>query len=106
MADSTLVDPSKAQGEKAGLERATPASEIASEFTSSDDAEKLDPEYGSYPDHVFANEQVAEHWRQVYENAHYEGRHRFDPELTWSAGEEKQLRRKVREVSRHDLSED
>ncbi|KAF8860605.1 MFS general substrate transporter [Acephala macrosclerotiorum] len=46
---------------------------------------KLDPEYGSTPDHIFANEQVAEYWRGVYEKACNEGRHRLDPQLTWTA---------------------
>lgn len=59
------------------------------------EAEKGVPEYGSYGDHVFANERVAEYWRQKYEAAHYEGRHRFDPAFTWTADEEKRLRRKA-----------
>lgn len=92
MATPALIDQSKSQVEKDSHERSIPASELASESTDSGYAEKLDPEYGSYPDHVFANEQVAEHWREVYEKAHYEGRHRFDPELTWTAEEEKKLR--------------
>jgi hypothetical protein len=61
----------------------------------SGDTEKGIPEYGSYPDHVFANEDVAEYWRAVYEKSRYEGRHQFDPKLTWTAEEEKRIRRKV-----------
>ena len=60
------------------------------------DSEKGDPDYGSGHDHIFANPTVAEHWRGVYERAKYEGRHRFDPEFTWTAAEEKRVRRKVR----------
>lgn len=58
--------------------------------------EEIDGDYGSYHDHVFKDPKVADYWRNVYEKAHYEGRHRFDPNMTWSATEEKRLRRKVR----------
>ncbi|TKX22531.1 MFS transporter-like protein 92 [Elsinoe australis] len=57
--------------------------------------EEIDGDYGSYHDHVFKDPKVADYWRNVYEKAHYEGRHRFDPNMTWSATEEKRLRRKV-----------
>ena len=67
------------------------------------DSEKGDPDYGSYGDHIFSNPEVAAHWAAVYEKAHYEGRHRFDPTFTWSAAEERAVRRKVREVSRISL---
>ncbi|KAM3419504.1 hypothetical protein BST61_g2847 [Cercospora zeina] len=52
-------------------------------------------DYGSDSHHVFSDPQVADYWRGVYENAKYEGRHRFDPTLTWSAAEEKKLKRRV-----------
>ncbi len=52
-------------------------------------------DYGSDSNHVFSEPKVADYWRGVYEKAQYEGRHRFDPTLTWSADEEKKLRRKV-----------
>lgn len=58
--------------------------------------EEIDGDYGSYHDHVFSDPQIAEYWRNVYEEAQYEGRHRFDPKFTWSATEEKRLKRKVR----------
>jgi hypothetical protein len=86
---------SRPDDEKGSGERSIPASELVSGSIGSNDAEKHDPEYGSYSDHVFADEQVAEYWRGVYEKAHYEGRHQLDPQLTWSADEEKRLRRKV-----------
>lgn len=60
------------------------------------DDEEIDGNYGSYRDHVFSDPKVAAYWRDVYETAQYEGRHRFDPSLTWSAAEEKALRRRVR----------
>lgn len=64
-----------------------------SSYTSSN--EDIDGDYGSYGVHVFTDPKVAEYWRNVYEAASYEGRHRFDPTFTWSATEEKHLKRKV-----------
>lgn len=52
-------------------------------------------DYGSDSNHVFSDPKVADYWRGVYEKAQYEGRHRFDPTLTWSADEEKKLKRRV-----------
>lgn len=52
-------------------------------------------DYGSDSNHVFSDPKVADHWRGVYEKAQYEGLARFDPHITWSAEEEKRLRRKV-----------
>lgn len=54
------------------------------------------PEYGSSEDHPFSDTKSAEHWRSIYEKAKFEGRHRFDPNYTWTAEEEKRLVRKVR----------
>lgn len=51
--------------------------------------------YGSTEDHIFKDPAVASYWRGVYENANYENRHRFDPELKWTADEEKRVRRKI-----------
>ncbi|SOV04259.1 related to permease [Ustilago sp. UG-2017a] len=33
--------------------------------------------------HVFQDEKIAEHWRQLYERTSYENRHRFDPNFYW-----------------------
>lgn len=52
--------------------------------------------FGSTDDHPFADPAMATHWREVYEKADYENRHRFDPEFKWTAEEEKRLVRKVR----------
>lgn len=52
-------------------------------------------DYGSDRHHVFSEPKVADYWRGVYEKAEYEGRHNFDPDITWSADEEKKLRWKV-----------
>lgn len=83
---------------------ATSTDEKATHPTSEDSAlnsddEDIDGDYGSYHDHAFSNPKVAAYWRDVYENAQYEGRHRFDPSLTWSAKEEKALKRKVSAVT-------
>lgn len=59
-------------------------------------SELVHGDYGSDSNHVFSDPSVADYWRKVYEDAQYEGRHRFDPEITWSADEEKKLKRKVR----------
>lgn len=45
--------------------------------------------------HIFSDPIAAEHWRNVYEKAGYENRHRFDPEFTWTAEDERKLVRKV-----------
>jgi hypothetical protein len=54
-------------------------------------------------EHPFSDPEVADRWRKVYENAQYENRHRFDPNFTWTAQEEKKLVRKVRCSSGRDL---
>lgn len=51
--------------------------------------------YGSSDDHIFKDPAVANHWRGVFERAGYENRHRFDPDFTWTAEEEKKLVRKL-----------
>ncbi|ETS62765.1 hypothetical protein PaG_02507 [Moesziomyces aphidis] len=45
--------------------------------------------------HVFQDEKVAEHWRNLYDSTQYENRHRFDPTFEWTVAEEKRLLRKV-----------
>lgn len=81
--------------EKGGLKEHA----VSNRPTSDSDSEIQDvtPEYGSYRNHVFSSPTVAEYWRQKYEGARYEGRHRFDPLFTWTAEEEKRVRRKVRD---------
>jgi hypothetical protein len=56
---------------------------------------KEPPLHGSYEDHPFSDRVTAQYWREVYEKAEYEGRHRFDPDYTWTAEEERKLVRKV-----------
>lgn len=51
--------------------------------------------YGSSDDHIFKDPLVASHWRDIYEQANYENRHRFDPDLQWTAEEEKKVLRKI-----------
>lgn len=54
-----------------------------------------DANFGSTPDHAFSDPAVAEAWKLKYEKAGYENRHRFDPEFSWTADEEKKLVRKI-----------
>lgn len=54
-----------------------------------------DAQLGSTDDHVFTNPATAAHWQQLYEDAKYESRHRFDPNYKWTAEEERKLVRKV-----------
>ncbi|KAH6647186.1 major facilitator superfamily domain-containing protein [Truncatella angustata] len=51
--------------------------------------------YGSSENHIFKDPTIASYWRNVYKNAGYENRHRFDPNLSWTADEEKRVRRKI-----------
>lgn len=46
-------------------------------------------------EHIFSDPNRARYWRGVYERANYEGRRRFDPELTWPVSAERLLIRKV-----------
>lgn len=87
----------QAADEKNALGGAVPISDRTSSSNDSinGDLEKQTPEYGSYPDHIFANEEVADYWRAVYEKSQYEGRHQFDPTLEWTAAEEIRIRKKV-----------
>lgn len=60
-----------------------------------DELEDIDGDYGSYRDHIFNDPEKVKYWTNVMHNANYEGRHRFDPDMTWSAAEEKKLKRRV-----------
>ncbi|KAH8726161.1 major facilitator superfamily domain-containing protein [Phaeosphaeriaceae sp. PMI808] len=67
----------------------------SSDSGSSQDSGGGRPSHGSHVDHPFSDHVTAAHWRKVYENAKYEGSHRFDPKYTWTAEEEKSLVRKL-----------
>lgn len=69
--------------------------ETSSDVQSSHTTEDIDVDYGSYHNHIFSDPSVAAYWATIYEKAKYEGRHRFDPSFTYSAREEKQVKRKV-----------
>ncbi|KAI1082149.1 allantoate permease [Whalleya microplaca] len=49
----------------------------------------------TFEDNPFLDPDTASHWRQVYESCQYECRHVFNPKLTWSVREEKELIRKL-----------
>nr|UYO77175.1 major facilitator superfamily transporter (MSF) [Trichoderma calamagrostidis] len=57
--------------------------------------ERSNEMFGSIDSHAFSDPAMAEHWRQIYEKANYENRHRFDPQFTWTAEEEKRLVKKI-----------
>ncbi|KAK4140866.1 MFS general substrate transporter [Dichotomopilus funicola] len=54
-----------------------------------------DDPYNTEKKNPFADPAAAEHWRQVYEKSQYECRHVYDPTLTWTEEEEKQIVRKL-----------
>jgi hypothetical protein len=82
------VDPSAALDPEKIKVTADPATEADSQ--SGDDLDG--PNARS---HVFSDPLAAEHWRNIYEKAGYENRHRFDPGFTWTAEDERKLVRKV-----------
>ncbi|KIL86552.1 hypothetical protein FAVG1_10382 [Fusarium avenaceum] len=59
------------------------------------DNDSSDESGSSSIEHPFTDPEIADRWRKVYENAKYENRHRFDPNFTWTAQEEKKLVRKI-----------
>lgn len=79
---STILDPEKINA------TADPAAETDTQ--SGDDLDGPNSQK-----HVFSDPIAAEHWRNVYEKAGYENRHRFDPEFTWTAEDERKLVRRV-----------
>ncbi|CDO52933.1 similar to Saccharomyces cerevisiae YIL166C Putative protein with similarity to the allantoate permease (Dal5p) subfamily of the major facilitator superfamily [Geotrichum candidum] len=50
-----------------------------------------DQESDSIDDNIFLDPEIAEFYRNLYEDAQYEGRHVFDPNLTWSKEEERKI---------------
>lgn len=43
----------------------------------------------------FLDPEVAQHWADVYNDCKYEGRHAFEPAMTWTKEEEKKLVRRL-----------
>lgn len=46
-------------------------------------------------DNPFVDPEVARYWADVYNKSKYEGRHFFEPTLTWTAAEEKKVVRRL-----------
>src|SRR5690606_5716464 len=68
---------------------------LSSSNSSAEEYDVEDGEYRSQGRHIFSDEKIAAHWRGIYEEAKYEGRHRFDPEFKWTAEEEKKVLKKI-----------
>ncbi|KAK5080933.1 hypothetical protein LTR05_008249 [Lithohypha guttulata] len=85
----------KTEAKHAVAEKISADARHTSNSSSGDSVDDIDGDYGSYGFHVFADPAVAAHWAAVYDKASYEGRHRFDPAFTWSATEEKAVRKRV-----------
>ncbi|KAH7117545.1 major facilitator superfamily domain-containing protein [Dendryphion nanum] len=69
-------------------------SEITASYSALDQEDQFAPDLNT-TDNPFADPDVAEYWKNVYNQAHYECRHVFDPKMTWSEAEEKALVRKL-----------
>ncbi|KAH8597850.1 major facilitator superfamily domain-containing protein [Bisporella sp. PMI_857] len=95
MSQLRVKDPALRAEEYSDGEKGQTSSPRAESVTDDDSEKSAIPEYGSYDDHIFSSPTVAAYWTAVYEKARYEGRHRFDPEFTWTASEEKSVRRKI-----------
>lgn len=85
----------KDQGHTENVSEKQPTDSNSSFNDTSNESGLVEGDYGSQGGHIFEDPKIAAHWRAVYENATYEGRHRFDPSYKWSAKEEKALLRKV-----------
>lgn len=97
-----MSETSKNAPPSAGVETASSSQDLNAKFELSDSetksqnsSEEIDGDYGSYRDHLFTDPEVEKYWTEVMNRALYEGRHRFDATFTWSASEEKKVRRKV-----------
>ncbi|KAH6884941.1 allantoate permease [Thelonectria olida] len=72
----------------------SPSSELA-DTSVSDFPPSTGHACGSVEPHVFSHPARAEYWRNVYDNAKYECRHRFDPSFQWSPLGEVLVKRKL-----------
>jgi hypothetical protein len=49
----------------------------------------------SLSENIFADPEIRDYYKQVYEDAKYESRHVFDADATWTPEEEKKIVRKL-----------
>lgn len=76
-----------------GSEKPVASEQITTRSGSTEDV--TTDEYGSSDDHIFSDPAIADRWRQIFENAKYENRHRFDPSFQWTAEEELKVVKKI-----------
>ncbi|EAW12293.1 putative MFS transporter [Aspergillus clavatus NRRL 1] len=72
-----------------------PLSETSLKKGAQVDSQPYEESIGSHVNNPFADPEVAERYRLLYEKAQYECRHVFDPSMTWTPEEEKKLVRKL-----------
>lgn len=83
-------DPSKKPLNAVNASDGPPSTSSIDDFPSSTGSQ-----YGSIEPHVFSSPVRAEYWRNIYEHAKYECRHRFDPSFRWTPLGEVLVKRKV-----------
>ncbi|KAK9420449.1 putative Major facilitator superfamily (MFS) profile domain-containing protein [Seiridium unicorne] len=86
--DVPVLDRADNEGRFTDADLKTPKHEYSNDQSGSDDE-------GYDSKNPFIDPTVAAHWKQVYEASTYECRHLFDPNLTWTAEEEKKIVRKL-----------
>jgi hypothetical protein len=95
---TSLVSGNDAKGTDTKGKVTTPTNASDQNSSSDENESQRTGHYGSVDDHVFADPATADYWRNKYEKAGYENRHRFDSELTWTAEEERKIVRKVCDI--------
>jgi hypothetical protein len=73
----------------------SPATSTTDEVSIDDFPASTGSHLGYVEPHIFSHPARAEHWRNIYDHAKYEGRSRFDPSFRWSPQGEVTVKRKV-----------
>lgn len=91
-----MADSSKANSSKEVP--STPESLSDDQYAVDDFPPSTGSQLGSVEPHVFSHPARAEYWKNIFENARYECRHRFDPSFEWSPEKEAAVKKKVNPV--------